>query len=371
MAFNKNIFANHLGSAVSHIGTAGVMFASITLMSPVSVGAGQLHVRYYGLSDVACQNGIAILGTISGVDRSKKRITFLARKVWTRPGLPPAAYVIEEFVADGSDDFYEKGKRYSVSKEKEFVAGRTYDITVYTGVVWDNPRKSPVDSRIRDYLNLDELTMGKNVIVVLPRRELITANKANVRKADFFFSANIFLVKGKPVDPCTGSGFEQPHDPLKRPDGTFLPEVRVSYGQKESTKQLIKDLGDCDFHSLAAAALKPLTVKLILSSAVGPIARYKNVLYDHYYSLTESEKTDFIKNSVRQLKVHPVDDQINTFLNFLMYHIPDEEFIDQKIELLVLFAARADTQEEKESLRHFARRIPAPLPSKLQSLLND
>jgi hypothetical protein len=90
---------------------------------------------------VVVQPGIVVLGTITAVDKAASTITLIVKTIWVAPGKPPQLQVrrqVEE----------KRGHTVTHLTAVGIEPGKSYALPVHRGVVWDDPRKSPIDRRL-------------------------------------------------------------------------------------------------------------------------------------------------------------------------------------------------------------------------------
>jgi len=150
------------------------------LASSTGLEAGQLHVRYLTISDLLLRYGYVALGSVLSVDATRKIVRARIKRIWIKN-------------EDGM-------VRPSNEEQKE---GTERDFNIYTGVVWTDPRKSPVDMRIPGNMHLSEVKPGDDVIFA-PNHgfEMIPANEETIKKLDLFFSENGIEDYKKNTDPA-------------------------------------------------------------------------------------------------------------------------------------------------------------------------
>lgn len=137
----------------------------LSLCLPGDAWGGQLHVKLLTLGDVA-RGGFAVLGTVVSVYASRRLVTVKTKKLWQNE-------------ADNG----------GLSGSTSAALGDIREFKIYGGVVWDDPRVSPVDIRVRGTLTLSQIEQGQDVIVVLGHGyEVLPADVATQEKLDFFFS---------------------------------------------------------------------------------------------------------------------------------------------------------------------------------------
>jgi hypothetical protein len=171
------------------------LFVSVIalLLGAEDAMAGQLMIDDFGLKEVAAQEGWVYAGAVAKA-LAKNKLELTVRRVYLVPG----------------------------KDAPEAREGSTITIEIYQGIKWTNPRKSPIDRRLRGAIAARSLKVGDETIAV----------------------------------PASGAGFE-----LLAATPRNLEKVEVlfhgaeSYAKKEEAK-LADDLADPDLADLALAALK-------------------------------------------------------------------------------------------------------------------
>ena len=138
----------------------------ILLFLPHNVWAGQLIVDVVSLSEIA-RFGFAIMGTVMSVNVSKNTVGIKRKKAWAR----------------------KENERFILSHENPAIENKIEEFSIYQGVVWSDPGKSPLDRRVRNALHLTEVKVGQEVLLVFAmKNELIKADENMLRKMDLLFS---------------------------------------------------------------------------------------------------------------------------------------------------------------------------------------
>lgn len=195
------------------------LVAALCLCTPPAV-AGQLHIRWFGLSEVAQHGGYAVKGTVSKVEVTRGWIEVLVRRTWRRdpakaPGLKP---------------------------------GTTFRARLYPGVKWTDPRESPIDQRLIGSVRIGGLKPGQELLLAplgggKPTRtqfEVVPWTRRSAVRLDVHFTAR-----------------------------------GVQTYRKSSVADLRRDLADWDLFSVAYQELsrrKALTAKALLSAAGSRLA---------------------------------------------------------------------------------------------------
>ncbi len=119
--------------------------------------AGELFTEYYGLVAAMRNSGTALMGTVMAVNATKGTVQLLVKKIWSLPGRAP---MVQQSKIKKDPDGREVETVSNVSVE----IGKTLDLSVYQGVVWENENESPVDSRLFDHLNIKAVKVGQEVV---------------------------------------------------------------------------------------------------------------------------------------------------------------------------------------------------------------
>ena len=145
-----------------------VIATVLVLCLPMDAYAGQLHVQWITLGEVA-RHGLAVLGTIVSIQASEQIVTIRIKRLWQRK--------------DNAD------KNFISSLESAYSENTEHEFKIYTGVVWDNPHESPIDRRVPGALHLNEVKIGEDVVLVSSMgNEMLPANQKTLKKLDLFFS---------------------------------------------------------------------------------------------------------------------------------------------------------------------------------------
>jgi hypothetical protein len=217
------------------------------------------------------------VGTVHRVDAEKKWISLIVERVHVRPGQKARGHVPELVKV------YDKEVESSV--ERGFAAGDTLNLKVYTGVVWDNPRKSPIDRRLNGHIQLDEQLAG--VRVVYASSELLAASKATLRKLELFYN----------------------------------PDSMAAYRKSSALKQLAADLADFDLFDTAQAEIvkrgKPLLPLLI--AAASRARGQHDPLMKHFLGLKADERREFFAQASTYFTKNPRPDEVGVVLDRVTY----------------------------------------------------
>lgn len=145
-----------------------------------NVSAGQLHVRYHTLADIAAGHrgyGCALLGVVVGINHAAETLRLRIERVWVGKDGEARGHMRERRVEDGDTIDYITTIDYAV--------GDTVAISIHTGVVWDNPHKSPIDNRLWNHLEFSSIKDGQRIVIA--GREALAADSSTLRKLDLFF----------------------------------------------------------------------------------------------------------------------------------------------------------------------------------------
>jgi hypothetical protein len=136
----------------------------LSLLLASNAWAGQLHVENVTLGQIA-EHGFALLGRIVSRTASSRAIRVKVKKIWR-----------------GRGD--QRDVRRVGSAEED-----VRELSIYGGVKWTDPRKSPIDRRVPGALAFDELTVGRDVVIVQGAGfEALPADSRTLAKLDMFFS---------------------------------------------------------------------------------------------------------------------------------------------------------------------------------------
>jgi hypothetical protein len=140
---------------------------AVSLFLTSDAWAGQLDVQNVPLDEIATR-GYALLGTIVSQIASRHAVRLRVKRIWQGRDNPRAA---ERAVDSSGEDVRE--------------------IVIYAGVKWTDPRKSPIDRRVPGALAFDQLTVGRDVVIVRAHGfEALPADDRTLAKLDLFFSTD-------------------------------------------------------------------------------------------------------------------------------------------------------------------------------------
>ena len=322
--------------------------------------AGQLHVKWYGLSDVA-KNGLAVIGTVISISLTNNTLRFKVNKIFNRTGQEPHYWAQRKMVGRKSDVFFKKGETYTESYKVNIVETQEVEIEIYQGVVWDNPNKSPIDRRLSGYQQLTALRKGQEVVVVFSGKEVLTADSATLRKLNLFYNNDTIKVNDRVL---FSIGESSPQFPEKAKSNSIR---TYEYGASESLSQLKKDLLDFDLKEMAKEALKSrnqLTAKLLLSIASEEGGHW-NVFSEHYSSLSMDEKRDFMSKAIKQQRIQPNENEIVVLMKCMANYASDEIPVKEKGAALSLWLnyvySKNTTEKIPSSYKNFFPFLPTPL----------
>jgi hypothetical protein len=138
------------------------------LLSDRGASAGQLHVEEVTLDEVA-EHGFALFGTIVSRAATSHTVQVKVKKIWRGPS--------------GTEQQHREGITVG------FAPGDVRELPIYDGVEWTDPGESPIDRRVPGALSFEELTVGRDVIIVEATGfEALPADSHTLAKLDMFFS---------------------------------------------------------------------------------------------------------------------------------------------------------------------------------------
>jgi hypothetical protein len=279
------------------------------LMSCLFIGvneaiAGQLHVTYTGISTAFSDPGFIILGTIVAIDAAKSKVKILIKKIWTAPDRAAQDSVEEKM------NFNDGEGMQSVWTTRSLQAGKEYEMNIYQGVVWDNPRKSPMDHRVRNAIHIGAVKEGQDILFL--SRELLAANEENLNKTEIFF--------GK--DQIAG------------------------YLKKTKEADLVKDLNDSDLSEHAYTELQRRNKLLAHYILEAKVEHYEyELLQKHMYTIAKPGQNPlpFLKAAHTWLEKNP-DAIITEKVLYAFKYTIEAKYIKHLAKLVMLF----DPKQKKD-----------------------
>ncbi len=169
--------------------------------------AGQLHIQWFGLAEIASGDGYALHARVDATDPKANKLTVTVLRGWAR----------DDVTAPSG----------------------TFDAAIYGGVEWTDPRESPIDRRFVGSMQVTGVKVGAEVLLVPlggKQWEFAAWTKDSTRKLDAFFADG-----GPPA-----------------------------YRKRSKRAQLEADLADFDLHDPAYKELverKQLTAKALIAAS--------------------------------------------------------------------------------------------------------
>ncbi len=217
--------------------------AFLFLLLLVDARAGQLHVQWFGIAEVARSQGYAVHAKIEKVNAKRSRITVTVLRGWA----------LDEKTAP-------QGKLKA---------------RLYGGVKWTNPRKSPIDRRFVGARHISDLKPGDEILLVPVwgrQWEVASWTEDTPRKLDAFFA------DGGPA----------------------------AYRKRATVGQLDADLADFDLYEHAYRELverKRLTAKALLAAAAHRLP--EDPIRKHLGSLKDPGRRAFLTEALAAVKDDP------------------------------------------------------------------
>lgn len=142
-----------------------LLVISILLISG-NLAAGQLHVDYITLVDVAKWGQIIMLGTVVSIDAAKNKVQAKIKRYWRKED---TGNIVNVNDVDSPKNIQE--------------------LRIYSGIVWTDPNKSPMDRRVMGAISVSEIKLGQDVIFI-PNMgyEMLPAKAETMEKLDLLYS---------------------------------------------------------------------------------------------------------------------------------------------------------------------------------------
>ncbi len=300
----------------------------LVLTAGEPVHAGQLHVTLLDLSAVAQGAGIALVATVLSVRRTREKTTVLGRLEQIR-----RASRREDGAGRLQDDRCFADATYQLGSEHEF--------TLYEGVEWTDPHKSPADIRVRGSLSADEIKSRDQVVFVkgVMGWEALPWNAAMERKLGIFFDEG----------------------GIRR------------YTERVSTVELEKDLSDPDLRSMARKILidrNALTPEAVVRAAHRSVRPY-DLLAEHFEPLNHKERNTFLTAAADILSSSPKPEVIRGLIEVIDRYSTREEHQEAKSRLVITLVESSTSEEDAEQADWFVRKYSGWLPREQRALLDD